>query len=107
MIGIEDFMKVQLRVGEILAAEPVPNATKLLRLTVKVAGDEARTILAGIAEYYKPEDLEGRQVVVVANLQPRKMRGIESQGMLLAADVDGRAVLVWPEEVVPVGARVR
>ncbi len=107
VIGIEDFMKVQLRVGEILAAEPVPNATKLLRLTVKVAGDEARTILAGIAEYYKPEDLEGRQVVVVANLQPRKMRVIESQGMLLAADVDGRAVLVRPEEVVPVGARVR
>ncbi len=107
MIGIEDFMKVQLKVGEVLAAEPVPNATKLLRLTVKVAGDEARTILAGIAEYYKPEDLEGRQVVVVANLQPRKMRGIESQGMLLAADVEGRAVLVRPEELVPVGARVR
>ncbi len=107
VIGIEDFMKVQLKVGEVLAAEPVPNATKLLRLTVKVTGDEARTILAGIAEYYKPEELEGKQVVIVANLQPRKMRGIESQGMLLAADVDGRAVLVRPEELVPVGARVR
>jgi methionyl-tRNA synthetase len=106
-ITIDDFMKVELKVGDILAAEPVPNATKLLRLTVQVGEDDTRTILSGIAEYYKPEDLVGRQVVVVANLQPRKMRGIESQGMLLAADIDGRAVLVRPEEVAPAGARVR
>jgi len=106
-ITIDDFMKVQLLVGEILAAEPVPNATKLLRLAVQTGEDETRTILSGIAEFYKPEDLVGKQVVVVANLLPRKMRGIESQGMLLAADVDGRAVLVHPDAMVPAGSRVR
>ena len=107
LITIDDFMKVQLKVAEILAAEPVPNATKLLRLTVQIGEEETRTILAGIAEYYTPEELVGRQVVVVANLQPRKMRGIESQGMLLAADLDGRAILLKPDQVVPVGSRVR
>lgn len=106
-ITIDDFMKVQLLIGEILAAEPVPNATKLLRLAVQTGEDETRTILSGIAEYYKPEDLIGKQVVVVANLLPRKMRGIESQGMLLAADVDGKAVLVHPDAVVAPGSRVR
>ena len=106
-ITIDDFMKVHLKVAEILAAEPVPNATKLLRLTVQAGEDDTRTILAGIAEYYKPEELVGRQVVVVANLQPRKMRGIESQGMLLAADLDGRAILLKPDEFVPPGSRVR
>ena len=106
-ITIDDFMKVELRVGEVLAAEPVPNATKLLRLTVQLSEDDTRTILAGIAEFYQPEELVGRNVVVVANLQPRKMRGIESQGMLLAADVEGRAILVKPDGDVPIGARVR
>ena len=106
-ITIDDFMKVQLRVGEILAAEPVANATKLLRLTVHLGEDDTRTILAGIAEYYQPDELVGRQVVVVANLAPRKMRGIESQGMLLAADVEGRAILLEPGASTPVGARVR
>jgi methionyl-tRNA synthetase len=107
LIGIEDFMKVDLRVGEVLAAEPVPNATKLLRLTVQLGEDDTRTILAGIAEYYQPDALIGRQVVVVANLLPRKMRGIESQGMLLAADVDGQAVLLLPDSPAPPGSRVR
>lgn len=106
-ISIDDFMKVQLRVGDILAAEPVANATKLLRLTVQVGEDDTRTILAGIAEYYQPDELVGRQVVIVANLQPRKMRGIESQGMLLAADIDGRAILLQPDSAVPSGSRVR
>ena len=85
----------------------MPNATKLLRLTVHLDEDDTRTILAGIAEYYQPEQLVGQKVVVVANLQPRKMRGIESQGMLLAADVDGRAVLLKPDADAPVGSRVR
>ena len=107
LITIDDFMKVQLKVGEILAAEPIPNASKLLRLTVQLGEDDTRTILAGIAEYYQAEELVGRQVVVVANLQPRKMRGIESQGMLLAADLDGKAVLLLPDKAVPVGSKVR
>jgi methionyl-tRNA synthetase len=107
VITIDDFMKVELKIGEILAADPVPNATKLLRLTVQVGADDTRTILSGIAEFYKPDELIGTQVVVITNLQPRKMRGIESQGMLLAADMDGRAVLVRPDEIAPPGARVR
>ena len=107
LITIDDFMKVQLKVGEILAAEPIPNASKLLRLTVQLGEDDTRTILAGIAEYYQPDELVGRQVVVVANLQPRKMRGIESQGMLLAADLDGKAVLLLPDKKVPTGSKVR
>jgi methionyl-tRNA synthetase len=105
-ITIDDFMKVDLRVANITAAEPVPNATKLLKLTVEMAG-ETRTLLAGIAEMYQSDELVGRQVVVVANLQPRKMRGIESQGMLLAADVEGQAILLQPETKVPSGSRVR
>ncbi len=105
-ITIDDFLKVELRTAKVLAAEPVPNATKLLKLTVDL-GTEERTILAGIAEMYQPDEMVGRTVVVVANLQPRKMRGIESQGMLLAADVDGQAILLQPETEVPAGARVR
>ncbi|MCS6775921.1 MAG: methionine--tRNA ligase [Chloroherpetonaceae bacterium] len=107
LISIEDFAKVELRVGEVLAAEPVPNTDKLLRLTVQTGEDETRTILSGIAEYYRPEELVGRQIVVICNLQPRRMRGIESQGMLLAADVGGRPVLLQPDSIVPVGARIR
>lgn len=106
VITIDEFMKVQLRVANVTAAEPVPNASKLLKLTVEV-GEETRTILAGIAEMYQPEELVGKQVVVVANLAPRKMRGVESQGMLLAADVEGQAIIVQPETRVPSGSRVR
>ena len=106
LITIDDFSKVQLRVADIEQAESVPNADKLLKLTVSL-GDEKRTILAGIAEMYRPEELAGRQIVIVANLQPRKMRGIESQGMLLAADVDGQAIILQPETQVPPGSRVR
>src|SRR5207248_1477702 len=84
-IGIEDFARVQLRVAEVLSAERVPNADKLLHLRVSL-GDEERTVLAGMAEYYRPEELVGRKVVMVANLAPRKMRGLVSQGMLLAAE---------------------
>jgi len=105
-ITIDEFMKVELRVAEVVSAEPVPNATKLLKLTVNL-GEQQRTILAGIAEMYEPAELVGKQVVVVANLQPRKMRGIESQGMLLAADADGQAILLHPETPVPPGTRVR
>ena len=106
-IGIEDFAKVQLRVAEVLECERIPKADKLLKLTVAL-GEERRTILSGIAEYYAPEDLIGKHVVVVANLAPRKMRGIESQGMILAAtDESGRVVIVSPERPVPSGVEVR
>ncbi|MCX6360630.1 MAG: methionine--tRNA ligase [Armatimonadetes bacterium] len=105
-ITYDDFAKVELRVARVLAAERIPKADKLLKLTVDL-GTEQRTILAGIAEMYEPEEVAGKQVVIVANLAPRKMRGIESQGMILAADTEGQAILLQPETEVPAGARVR
>jgi methionyl-tRNA synthetase len=87
-ITIEDFLKVDLRVGEIKVAEKVPNADKLLRFEVDIGEEKPRQILAGLAQFYEPEKLIGRKVVVVANLKPRKMRGLESQGMICAASLD-------------------
>ena len=106
-ITIEDFAKVDLRVAQILVAERVPKADKLLRLEVDL-GYEKRQILAGIAQYYEPEKLIGRKIVIVANLAPRKMRGLESNGMLLAASLEGGApVLAGFLEEVPLGARLK
>ncbi|MDQ6664600.1 MAG: methionine--tRNA ligase [Acidobacteriota bacterium] len=107
-IHIEDFGKVDLRVGQVLSAEPVKGADKLLHLKIDIAEAEPRTILAGIAEAYKPEQLVGRKVVIVANLQPRKLRGIMSNGMIVAASLDGgKPVLAGFLEDVPVGARLK
>jgi methionyl-tRNA synthetase len=106
-IAIDDFVKVDLRVAQILVAERVPKADKLLRLEVDL-GYEKRQILAGIAQYYEPEKLVGRKIVIVANLAPRKMRGLESNGMLLAASLpDGAPVLAGFLEDVPLGARLK
>jgi methionyl-tRNA synthetase len=106
-ITIDDFSKVELRVAQILVAERVPKADKLLRLEVDL-GYEKRQILAGIAEYYEPEKLIGRKIVIVANLAPRTMRGLESNGMLLAASLeDGAPVLTGFLEEVPLGARLK
>ncbi len=107
VISIDDVMKLDLRVAQILVAERVPKADKLLRLEVDL-GYEKRQILAGIAQYYEPEKLVGRKIVIVANLAPRKMRGLESNGMLLAASLEGGApVLAGFLEEVPLGARLK
>jgi len=106
-IAIDDFSRVELRVAQVLVAERVPKADKLLRLEVDL-GYEKRQILAGIAQYYEPEKLIGRKIVIVANLAPRKMRGLESNGMLLAASLpDGAPVLAGFLEEVPLGARLK
>jgi methionyl-tRNA synthetase len=107
-ITIDDFAKVELRVAQIVVAERIPKADKLLRLEVDL-GYEKRQILAGIAQYYEPEKLIGRKIVIVANLAPRKMRGLESNGMLLAASLppDGSPVLAGFLEDVPLGARLK
>lgn len=106
LIDIAQFKQVSLRVGHILTAEKVEKADKLLKFSVQV-GDEVRTIVSGIAKYYTPEEMVGKQVVVVANLKPAKLRGIESQGMLLCAvTTDGNVVLVSPEKSVPSGSEV-
>ena len=104
-ISIEDFAKVELKVGEIITAEKVENADKLLKFSVKV-GEETRTIVSGIAKYYSPEELIGKEVVVVANLKPAKLKGIMSEGMLLCA-VDGdKVVLITPMVKVNSGSKV-
>ena len=106
-IGIEDFTKVELRVGVVKVAEKVKNADKLLRMEVDI-GTEVRQIVAGIAEAYAPETLVGRKVVIVANLAPRKLRGLESNGMIVAAALEGgQPVLAGFLEDVPVGARLK
>jgi methionyl-tRNA synthetase len=106
-ITIDDFTKVELRVAQIKVAERVPKADKLLRLEVDL-GTETRQILAGIAESYEPESLIGRKVIVVANLAPRKLRGLESNGMLLAGSIEGgKAALASFLEDVPLGAKVK
>jgi len=107
-IGIEDFAKVELRVGQIKSAERVPKADKLLMLMVDI-GDEVRQIVAGIATAYEAEKLIGRKVIVVTNLAPRKLRGVESNGMIVAASAgpDGAPVLAGFLEDVPVGAKLK
>jgi methionyl-tRNA synthetase len=106
-IAIDDFMKVELRVAKVLEAEAVPKSKKLIKLKVD-AGTDQRTILAGIAEAYKPEELVGRTIVIVANLKPRPMMGMESQGMVLAASTEtGPPSLVAVDPSLPAGARVR
>ena len=108
-INIEDFTKVELRAGEIKTAERVPKADKLLRLTIDLGEAQPRQVLAGIAQYYDPEKLPGRKVIVVANLAPRKLRGFESNGMILAASIgeEGRPILAGFSEEVPNGARLK
>jgi methionyl-tRNA synthetase len=107
-IGIEDFAKVDLRVGAVLSAEPVKGADKLLHLKVDIGEAEPRTIVAGIAEAYSPEQMLGRKVVIVANLQPRKLRGITSNGMIVAASLEGgKPILAGFLEDAPVGARLK
>ena len=110
-ITIDDFLKVELRVGEVKVAERVPTADKLLRMEVDIGEEKPRQLLAGLAEYYEPEKLIGRKVVVVANLKPRKMRGLESQGMICAASLeDGSgpdpAVATFVDDV-EIGARLK
>ncbi|MGH9691469.1 MAG: methionine--tRNA ligase subunit beta, partial [Candidatus Acidiferrales bacterium] len=106
-ISIEDFSKVEMRVGLVKSAEKVAGADKLLKVMVDI-GDEVRQIVAGIATAYAPEQLVGRKVVIVANLAPRKLRGVESNGMIVAATApDGKPVLCTFAEDVPAGARLK
>lgn len=108
MITIEQFQQVDLRVGTITAAEAIPGATKLLKLQVDLGEDTPRQLVAGIAQHYEPEELIGKQIVVVANLRSAKIRGVESQGMLLAAlhNGDQDLALITVDKPVPNGAKV-
>ena len=106
MISIDQFRALELRVGTVRAAEPHPNADRLLLLRVDL-GTEERQLVAGIRAHYDPAALVGSQVVVVANLEPAKLRGVESQGMVLAASDGDRVVLLRPDDPVTPGAVVR
>jgi len=105
-ISYDYFSKIKIRIAEIKAAEKVEGADKLLKLQVSL-GDEERQIVAGVAQFYEPDALVGKKIVLLANLEPAKIRGVESNGMLLAADIDGRAVILQPESDVPAGSKVR
>ena len=109
IITIDDFARVELRAATVLEAEKVPKADKLLRLVIDVGEPQPRQILAGIAQHYAPEDVVGKKIIVVSNLAPRKLRGLESNGMLLAASVgeEDRPVLATFTEDVPNGARLK
>jgi len=105
-ISIEQFFETELKVATITGAEPIPNSNKLLKLIVDL-GNESRVLVAGIARQYSPEDLVGKQVVVVTNLEPAMLMGVESQGMVLAGSVEGAPVLLHPGERVPSGTPVK
>jgi methionyl-tRNA synthetase len=105
-ITIEEFAKVQLRVGQILEAEKIEGSRKLMKLRVDI-GIEVRQLVAGIAEAYEPASLINRKIVVVANLKPAKLMGVESNGMVVAASVDGKPVLATFAEDVPNGALLK
>ena len=105
MISIDEFRKIELKVATVKSAEPHPNADKLMVLQIDL-GDEQRQICAGIRNQYTPEELVGKQIVVVANLEPAKLRGLESQGMLLAASDEGRVIVLTPDKTVLPGAKI-
>ena len=114
MITIDDFKKIELRVGKVLSAEPIEGSEKLLKLQVDL-GSEQRQVLAGIAKHYQPSDLVGRQIVMIINLEPRSMMGLESNGMVLAAGSPSEALakegevisLLMPDKDLPAGSNVR
>lgn len=109
MVSIDDFRKLDLKIGRITAAERIEGSEKLLKLMVDLGDPSAggpRQIIAGIAKFYDPESLVGKQVPVLANLEPRTLMGLESQGMIICVDDEGKPALLGPEHDVPIGARL-
>jgi methionine--tRNA ligase beta chain len=105
-VSFAEFKKLGLRIGKVLTVEDIEGLDKIYKLTVDVGEEKPRTILAGIKEFLKPQDLEGKNIVVVANLDPKEVRGVLSDGMLLAAEVDGKPILITPESEVEPGTPV-
>ena len=106
-ISIEEFSKIDMRVGKIVKVEPIPKSQNLLKLTIDIGGNNLKTAVAGIAKYYKPSELEGRYIVVVTNLKPRKIFGVESEVMILAAQDESGVVFIGPERPISPGSKVR
>jgi len=106
MITFNDFQKLEIRIGKVISAEKIPEADKLIKFVFDL-GDEQRQIVAGIAEFFEPEELIGKEMPILTNIEPRMLKGHESQGMILAADVEGQPILLSPEKEVPAGSIVR
>ena|SRR3989344_3423810 len=106
MINYEQFSQTELRVAEVKTAERVAGSDKLLKLMISL-GDEERQIIAGIGKVYEPENLIGKQIIIVANLEPRQLMGLESQGMLLAADSEAGPVLLMPDKPASPGSKIK
>jgi methionine--tRNA ligase beta chain len=104
-ISFEEFKRLDLRIGKVISAEKIVGSTNLLKLEVDI-GKEKRQILAGISKYYKPKELKGLNLVIITNLEPKKMMGFESQGMILCAEVNEEPVCLAPIKDVPPGSRV-
>ncbi len=107
MISIDDFKKLEIKIGTIISAEKVERADKLLKIMFDFGGTEATQILSGIAEFYDPAVLVGKQVPVIVNLEPRTLKGLVSNGMMLAVMVDDKPVLLHPDKEVPQGSMLR
>jgi len=105
MISFDDFQKLDIRIGTILEAEKVEGADKLLKLKVDL-GEEQRTLVAGIAETYQPEEIIGKQIPILTNLEPKTLRGIESQGMILAVDTGSGVALLHPDKKIDNGSKI-
>lgn len=103
MITLDDFKKIEIKIGKVIEAVAVPETDKLIRLTVDF-GTEKRTVLAAVREFFDPEYFVGKEIPVLTNLEPRVFKGVESQGMMLAAEVEGKPVLIHPESEVPPGS---
>lgn len=106
MITFDDFAKLEIKVGKVLSAEKVEGADKLLKLQVDFSSEQ-RQIVSGIAEYYSPEQLIGKEFPFIVNLEPRTIRGVESQGMIMAVDSENGIVLLNPDKPVPPGSKIR
>ena len=105
-ISYNDFAKLDIRVAKILSTEPIPGKSKIIKGTIDL-GNEQRTVIIGGAQYYSPDDLVGKIVIVIANLEPKKMAGVESNAMLLAADVDDKPYWLTVSENVPLGSPIK
>ena len=106
MSSIKDFQKLAIKIGTITSAEEVEGSTKMLKLEIDLGHDQ-RQILAGIGEEYSPKDLKGKQIPILANLEPKTLMGLESQGMILAVDIEGKPILLHPDKKVGNGSLVR
>ncbi|MEK9134791.1 MAG: methionine--tRNA ligase subunit beta [Patescibacteria group bacterium] len=106
MVTFEEFQKLDIRIGKVLSAEKIEGSNKLIKLEIDL-GEEKRQVITGMAEFYEPDYFLNKNLVILANLEPRKFMGIESQGMILAADVAGQPILLIPEKETPPGSIIK